>query len=871
MLKRIFLALLAVLTIISISLCWLSINPLSISNDFIQGITKRYAKDITVETENVQLKFINYKFQVDSSSIKLTTKTKNTATLKNIILSINPWKLNGSFYANLFQSELLSLVPLDGQPEMEKSFTNFANNNSLLFNGTIEAKFNLIGLSILDVNLTGLEDSRTSKKISSNGLRLKKCELSISHKNDQLLINKFNLLYNKNITTSLFGKILFSGKDFVSADITTNLNNLPIPYLKDLWPSFVMPNIYTWVTTHILEGMIKNISGKIKITKKDLDAPNLPKESVNIKITANNVKLIYLDGYSPIRNIDSITTINGESLHVKALKASMKGNSISDAEVKLPFKTLLLSLKANVSGHIRDFIEFVPETVQKKLISAKIPFQDIQGYLNGIINLSLPLSEDFKIENLALNVKSSVDDFILDKFKAIRLKHGTLGIINDKEKITVKVGEGTVTSFSLIQYHDPLKKNRNQIKFDSLLKIIKPLKLLDKLKLKSGITKFKLSMTEDSWNLYTNFDKNELVLIPLGYTKEKNTALSSQCSGKFNKTGITSDSCSITGDKFGGDIIFSYSYLDKNISSFIFKNAIIGPNKFTSETTFGKDIVTAKITSKYLDLSNADFTSSNKKKNLDYKIDFNIDQLFLKSKIALSDAKGHIGKIGRVPPEISIHALTDGEQITFSQAKKNGEDMYSLYSASASALTKAFGIYDNIKKGKIWLDIFPKIYKENIKYDGKISIKDFSFTGTSTLTKLILGVMSPFNSPIAVAEALKGGSLKADSFTADIEYQNGLLKISNGLISGPSYEVRIEGYANMNEKILAFKGLYIPSFYGINTLISVIPLLGNILSGGKDSAFIAANFSISGDFDSPETFMNPLSILTPGFLRNIFN
>ena len=93
--------------------------------------------------------------------------------------------------------------------------------------------------------------------------------------------------------------------------------------------------------------------------------------------------------------------------------------------------------------------------------------------------------------------------------------------------------------------------------------------------------------------------------------------------------------------------------------------------------------------------------------------------------------------------------------------------------------------------------------------------------------------------------------------------------MNDGYISGPSYAIKIGGYIDFSNHMLKFKGIYIPYLYGINKLVSSIPVLGNLIDGGKKSALIGANFTIRGDINNPELNFNPLSILTPGFLRNI--
>jgi len=68
---------------------------------------------------------------------------------------------------------------------------------------------------------------------------------------------------------------------------------------------------------------------------------------------------------------------------------------------------------------------------------------------------------------------------------------------------------------------------------------------------------------------------------------------------------------------------------------------------------------------------------------------------------------------------------------------------------------------------------------------------------------------------------------------------------------------------------VALKGSLVPA-YGINSLISNIPLLGDILASKKGEGIIGVTYSATGNADEPKISTNPLSALTPGILRRIF-
>ena len=77
-----------------------------------------------------------------------------------------------------------------------------------------------------------------------------------------------------------------------------------------------------------------------------------------------------------------------------------------------------------------------------------------------------------------------------------------------------------------------------------------------------------------------------------------------------------------------------------------------------------------------------------------------------------------------------------------------------------------------------------------------------------------------------------------------------------------------DGYIDRPHGTLALKGSLIPA-YGVNSMISNIPLLGDILASKKGEGIFGVTYSVTGDAEHP-TLTDPLSILTPGILRPHF-
>jgi hypothetical protein len=95
-----------------------------------------------------------------------------------------------------------------------------------------------------------------------------------------------------------------------------------------------------------------------------------------------------------------------------------------------------------------------------------------------------------------------------------------------------------------------------------------------------------------------------------------------------------------------------------------------------------------------------------------------------------------------------------------------------------------------------------------------------------------------------------------------------LIKIKDGQTSGASLGLTFEGRIDKWANTLDIGGTIIP-VSDLNKLVSAIPLVGDILTGGGGGVF-AATYTIQGPKDQPTVMVNPLSVLAPGILRKLF-
>ncbi|SEN87375.1 Protein of unknown function [Rhodospirillales bacterium URHD0017] len=108
-----------------------------------------------------------------------------------------------------------------------------------------------------------------------------------------------------------------------------------------------------------------------------------------------------------------------------------------------------------------------------------------------------------------------------------------------------------------------------------------------------------------------------------------------------------------------------------------------------------------------------------------------------------------------------------------------------------------------------------------------------------------------------------------DNLEAKVVRIGDRIHIKNGRTSGQSIGLTAQGYVDLGNDTAKLAGIVVPGF-ALNNLLSNVPLLGPLLTGGKDGGLFAVSYQLSGPLDDLKTDVNMMSAMTPGALRDLF-
>ncbi|MDD3371753.1 MAG: AsmA-like C-terminal domain-containing protein, partial [Alphaproteobacteria bacterium] len=212
---------------------------------------------------------------------------------------------------------------------------------------------------------------------------------------------------------------------------------------------------------------------------------------------------------------------------------------------------------------------------------------------------------------------------------------------------------------------------------------------------------------------------------------------------------------------------------------------------------------------------------------------------------------------------IDFHGESEGVPLSIELTPKaDGTRTFAIFCDDFGTAMAGLGFTDTIEGGK--LIVTGKSTPENARIiKGNIKIKEFTVTNLPVLA-LLLNATSPFGITGILTNSASFSLLKGQ-----YTWKGDAISLEKTHATGAAVGINIEGDVDMNSGEAKLRGTVVP-FSEINKVINAIPIIGDLLTGGENQGILAVAYEIKGPLSSPGISVNPGSLLTPGFLRNVF-
>lgn len=195
----------------------------------------------------------------------------------------------------------------------------------------------------------------------------------------------------------------------------------------------------------------------------------------------------------------------------------------------------------------------------------------------------------------------------------------------------------------------------------------------------------------------------------------------------------------------------------------------------------------------------------------------------------------------------------------------SGQIGFSVTAEDAGEALRTFDVIDNVVGGRLAVTGVALASEPQRPLRGRAEISQFRLVRAPTLARILtLATLTGF------VDVLTGEGLLFNRFTGEFVKTGGRVEVPLARAYGPSIGLTATGELDFDADTVDMKGTIAPA-YVVNSILGNIPVIGDLLQGGKGEGIFAATYHARGRLSEPEVSVNPLAALAPGFLRGLFD
>jgi hypothetical protein len=729
----------------------------------------------------------------------------------------------------------------------------------------------------------GVQNARiTLPKTFKEPLIIKKSNVNLQYdaETSKVEIARLEML-NDDTHVALRGKIFTENGAYGAQLYGEALAPLAMDKLSLYWPLTLAPETRGWVVKNLSKGVVSDANVTINVKPGDLDLADIPDAMVDADIQMKGLQVQFLQGFPVAESVSGKVHFTGRTMHIEA----REGTYLTDS--RITFATLdskdlfhpdtpmsaLLRFDASAKDAAR-FLAIKQFTFDDRLaLNAKT----ITGKLDGEALFHFNASSEASIDEVDLSkVKYALDislhDIAQTNFANQFDLSGFSGKLKAKPADISLNGDaalnGNLLHISLAQ--KAAKPMHAQIKGDLPVSLLKQkISLLEKYLGQGGIgVDADFSYADDQVRLHSatlDLSKTSVEIPELTFSKPLNDA------GKIiiKKTSTQDAQDKVLFEMSMGELQAKGHVemrVDGGLQAIEIAALSTPTNNFHARYEDSADGLLLSVGGARLNAENAYASQENSllANFPSLKLELDLQELVLVQGYPLNDLQGTLDCLRQKCRYANFSGIVGKGNIAVSIGQKEDGRHLEIYSGDAGDLLRALDISDRVFGGKLELKGRYDDSQLQLPLNSRLIIEDFTMKNSQIFARLF-----SVASLTGLANLLTGSGIAFDKLSADLLIERGLVTIHDGRAQGNSMGLTAEGTLDTSTTKLAIKGVLVPAFF-VNSLVGNIPIIGE-LAGGKGEGIIAFNYKVGGNYQDPQTSVNPLSGLMPGFLRNIFN
>jgi uncharacterized protein involved in outer membrane biogenesis len=664
--------------------------------------------------------------------------------------------------------------------------------------------------------------------------------------------------------------------------IGVTVSHVPATRLNALWPRGVSPGGRRWVAANLSDGMLDEMTVQLGV-KLDPAALSADFSDSQGTMRFHDLTVDYLNGLPPVKKVSGTATLNDRRLDftvaggmLKSLKAT--GGTLSITDIGAPVETLTVDVA--MAGGLRDALEAIDAKPLRYAHDAGIDPARAGGKIETQLHFKLPLLKDLKLDEVDYGAKATLTGVSYAKVAFDRgLTDGNFTLDLGHTGVHAQ-GSGTfdgspATIDANLYFHaktGPRTRYRIGLTLDDAARHRLDWDLAaDRI---AGPVGIDLTYTVPAGGTRTEIDAAldlraaSLTCDEAGWKKPPQipgtARLALELDGDDVVVGVPQIDIKAPG--LDGKFAVALNPDDRRIERVEIHHLALADNDISGTVSrLPGGGWQAEIRGAQLDLHRAlkraldDGAPDNMTK---LAIDARVGRLMLGPHREAQNVAATLLRQGGSWQTIKIDGrYANGHRLALTLA---GQKLR-FDSDDLGASLGLFGVADNVVGGKLAINGTLSEVDGHSVLRAHLEGSDYSLMRAPSLARLL-----SLASLDGIAGMMTGSGIPFTNLRGDVAFSRGRISIDRLIAYGGALGITAEGWLNPSQDQIDVDGTLAPA-YALNSVIGNFPVLGSILMGGEGQGLFAARFRLTGSNDDPTVTVNPLSALTPGLLRHLFD
>ncbi len=672
-----------------------------------------------------------------------------------------------------------------------------------------------------------------------------------------------------------------------------------------MWPMGLGESAREYLARTITGGRVTDATVRLNITPEDIADGVLSDEAVDVRFNVANGSMQFLTTMSPVTNARGSAVLRGNRFDMTIPEARFHGMTITNARIEAPqFKPrgAMMTVSARADGDARQILEVL--AMEPISLGERLPIEATTATGRGSVNLRIqrPMVREAPFEAWRFNIDGTVRDFAGNMTtRRVALAQGQLTIRGDQRAVTVsgpiRAGQSAIQNVRWTEHigrsgADAASSSEYQISgdftADDLDRLGYPVARYAQGRI--GVTVTGQGRGFDVDNARIDLDlRNTVVELPRGFwTKRAGQPASArfvvqrQSDGSlaFNdidargagmvaqgRARMSPDNTLVEVDlprlviEGRSDARINAQRARDGVLDVSVRGALFDAAPFMGPETAPAEQATATPASQ-TPLTVAANTNSGMRASVI------VDRLKMRGGATLANAN------------VSLVTVRDGLLTLVAEGRSPGGEAFSLTlgpragdarsrvrfrAGDAGFAVRALTGAENVVGGTAAAD---GDWRGGGQSQARFTVemRNFQVVRLPAMARLL----SSAGSLTGLVEMLNGDGIGFGALDAQMTYVNDRLQFTQGRMAGPSLGLTGAGNYDIRRDNLDIDGVVAPSPMLNLSMLGSIPVIGDLLVSRRGEGVFGMTYSINGHASEPRVGVNPVSALTPGILRRIF-